>query len=139
MSAQIKEPVLFEEARFHHLGDEIANFYAILGQLIGVDPHRDEWLKKFRSLEQIIVQSCFILHDDDLAAVNYCRFTLEPLIKYHEITARMRRELEDLYFGRGPKLEFKELEKNAEEFLEARENVSKAWKKDIEAGAGRKA
>jgi hypothetical protein len=133
-----KAPIHFDEARFQQLGEQIVQFYYLLGQLIIKGINNDDWKLKFGCLKSLLRQSCEALDDSNLAAVNYCRLTLDPLAKYHEINTRICRELEDMFHDRGPKIITKHMEANAEEFLMARYKIVVGWKLDVMVAAKRK-
>lgn len=139
MSAQTSTgPVIFNESEYRALSEALPRLYRQLCRELFGPAHelnRVAWLAEFTAFKSVIALSMNSLGDDDMARVNNCQFTLLPLVTYHEVTTRLIRELEEYFHGVGEELSFVKVVANALELREARDEVGKAWKRDLIAGA----
>jgi hypothetical protein len=131
-------PVTFNAEKYHGITAAITSAYcrncrALFGPLDNLD--RIHWISEFRAFKLVIAMSMCYLTDENMARVNYCRFTLLPMANYHEVTTRLCREMEEYFYGAGEKLTWEKQTANSLELKEAREQVCNAWKRDLEAGA----
>jgi hypothetical protein len=139
MNAQTSTgPVIFKESEYSAISEALPRLYhQLCRELFGPSHNLNHaaWLTEFTAFKNVIALSMCNLRDDDLARVNNCQFTLLPLVTYHEVTSRLCRELEEYFNGVREKLSFVKVVANALELRKAREDVGKAWKRDLRAGA----
>lgn len=140
MSEPIEELEPFCETKFRQLSENMAELYMGVGEeLLDPTSHDQHWLFSLYGLKSVMARSVPNLDDSDLPAVNYCRFTIDPLAAYHEICTRLLRELRGHYNGRGIPLTAAKLAANAREFQEVRKALGDAWMRDMEEGEKAKA
>jgi hypothetical protein len=131
-------PVIFKESEYLALSEALPRLYRRLCRELFCSEqelNRVAWLAEFTAFKSVIALSMCTLRDDEMARVNNCQFTLLPLATYHEVTTRLYRELEEYFYGAGESLSWVKVVANAAELREAREEVGKAWKRDLRAGA----
>jgi len=131
-------PVTFKESEYRILSDALPRLYRQICRELFSPAHalnRASWLSEFTAFKNVIALSMCSLHDEDIAQVNDCQFTLLPLATYHEVTSRLCREIEEHFNGVGERLSWVRVVANAAELREAREMVGEAWKRDLRAGS----